>query len=360
MLDRLPIEIIHRILTFAWAEQTVRADDDLRSCSLTCRKLRSVAQPLLWSEMWLSSTVHLEQLELKLDQDLARHTRVVGATFPVASAQDLVQRFTKLLAQFHNLQRVDLWDSIGVFAKQDILHLRDISELAFENICLHLDTPPALPSLVELALYDIKSTERDLSGLLDPAILPALRRLGVGACQDTVSMQPFFPPLQLPLLQQLDMLQVYSEDLEHLPSSIFAAGVPVLVDSSVFDLANFGRHGGPPIQHILVHDLDWIEHPDDQTSATKREDQDLDLRFLLDLCTLPAALPSLRTVFLPAYLRPLAPHPHGDRLEATRTQLAKAFEPCKNVEVHWRRYSDDWELSRDFKAYTRGLKAQRG
>ncbi|BGP15499.1 hypothetical protein JCM10213_005768 [Rhodosporidiobolus nylandii] len=358
MLDRLPVELIHRILSFTWAEKT--GDDDLRRCCLTCRKLRSVAQPLLWSEMWPCLEVHLEQIESALDQGLARYTRGLVAEFPETGASNLIHRLTKLIVRFENLHGVELCQPTGVIGQREVLRLKGILELSFQYIRLDLDTPPLLPALVELLMYNVKITEWELSRLLDPAVLPALRRLAVGDCQDTFTMQPFFPPLQLPLLQQLDMLQVFSEDLEHLPPSIFAAGVPVLMASSIGDLDKLGRRGGPPIQHILVEGLEWLECPDDPASAIDQEGQDWDLGRLLKLCTVPTAVPSLRTVFLPAYLRPSAPHPHSDRLEATRMQLAKAFEPCKNVEVHWRRYSDDLEFSKDFKAYARGLKAERG
>lgn len=197
-----------------------------------------------------------------------------------------------------------------------------------EGLCVQstkFNLPSSLPvfsSLVELNfnLSDLPDTSP--TSLLSVKTLPSLRALGLHS-------MPGFPVLPLPLLAQLEVLQVTV--MEPLPLTSYHDKVPVLYTmSGVFDVFyRFLPNLSP--QHLRI------------TLTPDTVNNDIYSNDLTGLLTYLETSTTFRTLLLPFVL-----HPSRNKAAAdVKAQVAEVIEVCQKRDIHllWHDESDNWGVS---------------
>ncbi|GAA6035848.1 hypothetical protein JCM8097_005736 [Rhodosporidiobolus ruineniae] len=205
MLDHLETELVEAILLAVPARER-RAT--LRAACLTSKRLRLVAQPLLWHNIAL----HKKSMLSCLAQRPAPRTPFLGAFVRTLTVdkQEVWQHAVWLLPKLEQLAEFRLR---GVLVRQEdklevaLVRVQHFS-LAHGGIGGPDQQPPTLPNLVTLTLLEIQAHPSFANAWLRLARLPALRVLHVTLFHDGWYINDYPPPLDLALLSQLDFLEI--------------------------------------------------------------------------------------------------------------------------------------------------------
>ncbi|GAA5866759.1 hypothetical protein JCM1840_004256 [Sporobolomyces johnsonii] len=264
MLSHLPNELVQRIIELSIPPCSVdsrstywRRQGALRTYCLVSRRLRDLAQPLLFAVVELTRPQQVGALlsglrgtglgtaikTLHLYQDRSGHS----------FESDKVER---LLAEATSLKELAL--STG----QTELNLSSLANHAeLERLILSLDDfivrePFMLPGLVELSIFESVAPPQHFATLLSSSTLPGLQALAVHNCELYDAL--FRPaPLGIPctLLSQLDMVSLSAIDTDTLPVDPAQTSVPILLDVNL----DPSRNSAPMFQRSnvrLVVDLE--------------------------------------------------------------------------------------------------------
>ncbi|BGP17237.1 hypothetical protein JCM10213v2_005253 [Rhodosporidiobolus nylandii] len=235
MLDRLPAEILHIVLDLAatWTAATpenaeVVDRSTLQACSIVCRSVCRVAQPLLWKHVELANEGQADDFEWLMAgpeaDELSRMVRVLsltGASITFDAMEHIVEALPlleELHLSWHRLTHLTLrgflWPSWIFPACPALKHL-DMRDTHRNAECPTRLVPSlSLPSL-ETLLLDLQSTDEVSDGFLSANTLPSLRRLVLYSMY-TEDLPEAFPPIEDQLVAQLELLQL---SLGELPCS---------------------------------------------------------------------------------------------------------------------------------------------
>ncbi|GAA5895317.1 hypothetical protein JCM6882_006642 [Rhodosporidiobolus microsporus] len=242
MLDRLPIELVSHILSFLDPPSPSRLTkpSSLYACCLVSKRVKEVAQPLLWLAVVVEKRGDLKAVKPEATSTgLIRYTRILAVDKNVCAAKELeglAQNSTGL--REIRLRNLVLTNRDGVDAV--LPHLTHLRRISFFNLeFLEVREPLAFPSLFSLSLHAVYTTRALLEGFLVPQYLPHLRMLSLTDLWDhwMSGTCPFLPALSAALLDQLDVLQLAHEEL-HLSSAVMASHPHTLLSAHVEDLPN--------------------------------------------------------------------------------------------------------------------------
>ncbi|GAA5915799.1 hypothetical protein JCM6882_006098 [Rhodosporidiobolus microsporus] len=299
--------------------------DDLRACCLASRKLYVYAQPRLWRVLILKEFYELDRLmsaiTLGPSKDrLRRHPRTLimwtwdSKDWPCAT----------LFFLLRNLRSVTVHavEGFGTDQLTALALLDGLEDLALEEIDMPSSaTLPSfffLPNLVTLSLDAVAASRGLLEYLLCLSFLPSLQALAVAGCTEPETDEAYFPCLPCGLLNQLDVLQLSSLELDspYVESTILLHSVPKLVvlkpDVDDDNLAI------PSTPHVAIGRFeDW-------------EDEAGTLGILTT--HLSSGASTLATIWLPPQVRP-----GSDNGGTTAKHGDAFFAACRKarVEVQW-------------------------
>ncbi|BGP15395.1 hypothetical protein JCM10213_005105 [Rhodosporidiobolus nylandii] len=254
MLDRLPIELLDKVLELAAPPLTNTLDDyierdrrtTLRACALICRRVSRVAQALLWKDLTLVELDDVAKVQRALENEDNRR-RAMGTRTALAGGSANVKDLEALLPQLGGLAELrnhawysGVWLSVTTLASLSNLRILEIDDLTLKG-----DWASArFPSLVRLRLdgvYFVTDTQA-LPSVFCQDAFPALRALELSnlVVDDGENSARGFPTLPLPFLAQLDMLSLSAWDLDVLPP-VFSSSTPVVLGVSSYHLATAQR-----------------------------------------------------------------------------------------------------------------------
>ncbi|GAA5956319.1 hypothetical protein JCM10213_001763 [Rhodosporidiobolus nylandii] len=214
MPDRLPIELLRSVLSFATppahTERTyVERQNTLQSCCLVCRTWRDLAQPLLWRVVFLKSSFQASRLQTAMREDSGRtlmeQTRTFGAT-----ASDKFDDLPRLWCLFRRFRRAQKVLVRGFEHEVDAAELERHSELRELHLtCVGIfDLPFTLPTLTELTLIIVEIARERVSILFSSYTFPSLKALSITEMANSADAGFFYPSMPARFEEQLELLQV--------------------------------------------------------------------------------------------------------------------------------------------------------
>ncbi|GAA5911414.1 hypothetical protein JCM6882_004995 [Rhodosporidiobolus microsporus] len=218
MLDRLPTELVAHILSFVDPPSPYRLTKptSLYACCLVSKRVKEVAQPLLWRTVSADRLGDYEAIKPEATSTgLLRYTRVLEVNRTACDAEkleELVQSLTGLreirLRNHHNVTGNAVDTVLPHFT-----HLRRITLVEVDF--LEIRQTLTFPTLFSLSLDGIYTTSAFLDALLVPQNLPQLRILSLWTPGTSTGgdVQPFLPSLDVAFCDQLDVLRLAHEDL---------------------------------------------------------------------------------------------------------------------------------------------------
>ncbi|GAA5916643.1 hypothetical protein JCM6882_001567 [Rhodosporidiobolus microsporus] len=224
MLDRLPTELVAHVLSFVDPPSAYRLTKptSLYACCLVSKRVKEVAQPLLWRAVSVNWLGDLEAVEPQATSTgLMRYARILDvdrSACKVFELEALVQSLTGLREI-----RVRCFEDASDDAVDAVLpSLTHLRRIAFDSVdFLEIREPLAFPSLFSLSLHDVFTSRAFLERLLVPQQLPQLRILSLGGLLDPsmTGLGSFLPALSAVFHDHLDVLQLRHKG----PGSIGAA-----------------------------------------------------------------------------------------------------------------------------------------
>ncbi|BGP15449.1 hypothetical protein JCM10213_005135 [Rhodosporidiobolus nylandii] len=327
MLDRLPIELLEHVLRQLDPPQRWTLTKDrqttLRACSLVSRRMREVAEPMLWEAAFVTQWEHIGPLasEARTD-DKGRRVRKLVARGDGFEIEEVVE----LLYALPSLREVSLdW------LEQDPYLLNLLSgaqHVRLERLTVMSYTAPVFPALTTLSLVNLGISPSFLYTILRPSLFPALRALCLlELWTPHESDLPVCPAVPDNLVEQLEVLQVgcddpYDENLSRYPQKVlFSTNVAKSVKLSGLPILPHIRH--LHLRPFLVEDFGGH--------------RDISLAEGLDaFSSILPSLPRLQTVTLPRPPLPTACHAYEVQLaRSAKRGLETIRRACeeKKVEV---------------------------
>ncbi|GAA6039713.1 hypothetical protein JCM8097_001366 [Rhodosporidiobolus ruineniae] len=327
-LFSLPVELLRAIVLLAIPPvEAVSAYKErqktLSSLIKTCRTLRAVARPLLWSNFRpFEDPVHLQR-----KPQLAHFVR----TLHVKGGEDFARSLLENLGLMPNLQAVRVKDN-GLSG----LTIRKQDWLAFASANL---------------------TELTLLGITVSRASSRLRAISTFAADyGSLSVSKPRGLVNYASLPQLDMLQI-RVDFAGPPPGLEALPCPVIVNLNLSPFHDDSLSKYTAFQHFQLDSSYFTATPvwyaQDLTGAKNQKSLGVLVRFV-------ETIPSIRSFSLPFEFHPSNRFP-PDR-QQRRDTLVGALEK-RHVKIIWRLYSkeevDDGAVSREFWEYAKELKARK-
>ncbi|GAA6035770.1 hypothetical protein JCM8097_005692 [Rhodosporidiobolus ruineniae] len=224
MLDRLPPELLHHILDSIDPLDRIEREDALCRCSLVSKTLCTAARPLLWRDLAPLGP------EMPLLLDGVRNNPALASLVRRITYNDNCDPIVDVLDTFTQLEVVKL-----AFMRFDATVVREAEweRLELDTLVVsgaEITAPPSsltFSSLSTLVIDNFRATPDTLARLLRPAVLPFVRALSLDGSYRLNSLA--FPDLPLPLLSNLEVLQVPLDYLPAVSSDIVAGPAPLLV-----------------------------------------------------------------------------------------------------------------------------------
>ncbi|GAA5881861.1 hypothetical protein JCM1840_006817 [Sporobolomyces johnsonii] len=356
MLDRLPCELILHILelgvppTHSATAYSTR-QTYLHNCCLVSRRLRWVAQPLLFAVFEASSALELDSfLRIVRVMGLGDRVQAAALSYPVGkwvtdagtAPKDLVQ----LVQACPVLEQLNVYGAIT--GTDTDTRGFDLTVLAgFQKLCsltlsfrnLTLSNPFVLPHLVDLTLSHTHTTPETLAAALNPSTLPSLCALAFRTTSNNAGA--FSQPIET-LCPQLHMLSRDAIDSDGLADGTFASFLPWTLVNCSLSLVGSRAYNLKRVHHLhLLHD------PYDQAVDAAP-----------DLVSVETELP-LCTLYLSPNLCPDRSLPVA--LARARDDLLTACI-AREIEVCWEHIRDglDSAISPSFWHKARAIRASEG
>ncbi|GAA5994529.1 uncharacterized protein JCM10292_002116 [Rhodotorula paludigena] len=246
-MDLLPDELVLRILeevappAYSPKAYSARQNALLSLCSVS-RRMRALAQPLLWRFVRVHERSRLDSLAQP------ERLRRCARTYHVSpegiwsgqkgwfTLQEGVEALS-LLPEVTELRLDSLEQQINLKSLQDYTGLRSLS-----LVCADIDDsdPVFLHNLEALHLEDVRLDPDLLATWLSPTYLPSLKALYLSDLRENIEDAPFFPTLSPAILSQLDFVQTLAEETDAVakygqsvsPPFLFQLHPPVLDPTS--------------------------------------------------------------------------------------------------------------------------------
>ncbi|GAA6036145.1 hypothetical protein JCM8097_006638 [Rhodosporidiobolus ruineniae] len=361
MLDRLPPELIDRILELTYRPAPFPDPDDvdqerrrtLSRCCLVCSALRERAQPLFHQEVALRKSDNASAFFRLLLADeageVSSRVKTVRAGFAVGPA---VLRST--------LKKLPQLEAVHIAERRMLVG--ELADLAAPTICLSNVTltrygPIRPTTIVSLSLHIVNSS-LSLNSFFSAELFPSLRALALGGlCGEDGLVRPYeiqrtMQPPPAAFTDQLDMCQLYSGNLRASEQLRMFPTTCALLDSRVIrhsDTRRFPDVFPPHLRILFSHTI-----AKDPTSA-KCLSISVMLRHLTHLTQSPSPLKSLHLPRLLLHFLPSAPGDIQDRFQRLLTTYR-----AHDVELVYHDEDEDdmWKVSTHFWRYARELKAR--
>ncbi|GAA5893266.1 hypothetical protein JCM8208_004392 [Rhodotorula glutinis] len=232
MLDRLPYELIRRILDEAHPPFANSSSDSpftaasharlrfLSNVERTCKSVQGVAHDLLWHTVWIRPASSAKQLDRLLDPNrgessrvrvfnLARHVERMASTRPWINRASVTQALSKV----DKVVEISLRGfEGGTVDFGELLQRQCLRTLIIEsdNLEVLLDTNLSiesviLPNLRHLTLENVRLSS-SINGLFTRRHFPVLETVSIQRI--LVDYTPAFPEIELELQQQLKSINV--------------------------------------------------------------------------------------------------------------------------------------------------------
>ncbi|GAA6036113.1 hypothetical protein JCM8097_006622 [Rhodosporidiobolus ruineniae] len=306
MLDVLPTELLTAILldSVAFSPHAERRRA-LYSYCLVSKRTRVIAQPLLWQRIEIKRSHQVSSVvagaRKKRRGGNARTLVIEEKEKPwkPIQVQEVVQALSKL-------EEVKASGGM-VWKTAELKGLADLRRLQF----LHLESTtirarPAsfrmvFASLVSLTLSNVRFSLCEPNDLLQPTSFPNLRILRLEELRCSNSHFSCSINLRPALLDQLDLLDIFQDDLSHLSYSVVTSSMLVFCRTRDLDNAvpdELARDG--PVEHIIPGlDLEQSWHTDRKWMLRNFRGYVTSLHELVDRPNL-----GVRSVWLPPSFRP--------------------------------------------------------
>lgn len=367
MLDRLPTELLHLVISLIAPNDYNKHRRALYACSLVSKIVKDAAQPVLWRKVVCDRREQVDSILAGRSTRLAGCTRELDVqgfhraeTDQLLAAVDQVQRVRlfslfsyRMIESVQNLEpvrwcvlpalNIDAADSqVAPYgARAAYLSGVMLSATALSNL-----TFGAFARLTSLTLHPINSPSYFLDQLLSPATVPALESLALEYLSSFAC--PYFPFLSDPFLRQLDMLQLPLAQLDVVPASYFLVETAILwIHDSDTIRVNKNQQVNP--RHLALHGLGV--HVLSSTAA-------IALAKLVDVVNAPWS--RLESVWLRPYLQSRTSI--GIFLRTLVDELRHTCE-AQSVHLGWHEgqgdNADGQSLDESFWRYARETKAKR-
>ncbi|BGP15304.1 hypothetical protein JCM10213_002637 [Rhodosporidiobolus nylandii] len=368
MLGRLPIELVERILCLAapadYGETAYKhRRATLRNLCLVDRRMREIAQPLLWEIVAFEGAEQFEALEAAAeDAALAKMARVLHfwqreehnfEVEEILRGAAGVQPFVEEMG-FKVGERADQYFPVLFLSRFTNLH-----HFAIEGGCrLVFFNLPAPLTLSTLSLSGIRIVPSILRYLLSPKNTPSLRGLYLSCLRDPDNDDtPFLPELEHLPLDRLDVVHLDLMEFPILSASLCSGrSVPfaVILSASLPLDANVAAEELAILTALQPQHLHLNSHA--HFAPLEAYPRDLRIAATARLAAFIAkrAIP-LKTLTVPPVMASSA-------FSAAQAALVKACTAA-GVEVLQRRLAplcDDFELGREFLEHVQRKKAAQG
>ncbi|GAA5906416.1 hypothetical protein JCM6882_004430 [Rhodosporidiobolus microsporus] len=332
MLDRLPTELVAHILSFVDPPSPfhLTKPSSLHACCLVSKRIKVLAQPLLWRVLVLKEKADFEAVKREAGASgLGKQARVLEVKGSACQAVRVAEVLI-LVPKLVELRLESFVCDIDAPNEVDELlpHLAHLNRLAFELTDFPSAlTAPVFPHLVSLALRDVFVQQELILDLLQPFHVPALRTLQLANLYDPGPPDHFLPVLPRELLDQVSVLHLDISELWYADSAVFEHAHILLATSFVSKLDEIEPSAFPfnKIRHLQIMPSSF----DPSESSDAASFDTLLTRFAQNLPSL-----ELHTLLLP-------PHLHQPSLDLIRRNILDICR-TKDIDVLWEGDVNEW------------------